>query len=390
MRIGFFTDAYLPEMYGMQISVEMFRREFERLGHTVFVHAPYTPGYTGSVPQVTWFWAIRALRKPDMRLAAPIVRNGTLYSVIHRQLDVIHAHSPFTMGLLAVYIARRRGIPLIYTHHTDYPKYAKAYYGGGKLLQMVARSLGAFFANRADAVIAPSFKIKKALQRAGVRTPITIVPTGVDLQLFQISDDARDAANRVRDRYGIPPKNKLLLFVGRMGKEKNIDFLLRAYAAIAQQRTDISFLLVGDGPHLPALQALAKRLHLNNSIFTGTIPHEQLPAYYQAADVFIFASLTETQGMVLLEAMASSVPVVTLRDDAFRGIVAHRVNGIVVDRSSPESFARAVSRLLADVRLLRRCAVGALHTAERFSEELQAKKMIAVYRNSIRKNFGRQ
>lgn len=388
MRIGFFTDAYLPEMYGMQMSVEMFRREFERLGHTVFVYAPYTPGYIGSIPRVTWFWAIRILRKPDMRLAGPFVRNGTLRSVMRGRFGVIHAHSPFTMGLLAVCIAKFHGIPLIYTHHTDYPKYAQAYYGGGKLFQAVARNLSVFFANRADVVIAPSFKIRNALRRDGVRMPIAIVPTGVDPQLFWISDDTRDAARRVREQYGVPPENRLLLFVGRMGKEKNIDFLLRAYAIIAQQRTDVSFLLVGDGPHLPALQALVKRLHLDSVIFSGTIPHGQLPAYYQAADAFVFASLTETQGMVLLEAMASGVPVITLRDDAFRGIVSHRTNGIVVARSSAKSFAHATLRFFADDRLLRHCADGALHTAELFSEERQAKKMLTVYRRAIRGKGG--
>lgn len=384
MKIGFFTDDYLPVTHGVEISMSTFKKVLEKKGHQVFIYAPYTPGYKDKASNVFRFHSIKVIRKPEMRLAMPFLPKYKVGNILNFKLDIIHAHTPFSMGLLAKVIAKHQKIPLVYTHHTHYPEYAKIYLKEKVITPLLARFLSTRYANLADAIIAPSPKIEKLLREYGVKKkkPIHILSTGIDLKMFKKSDKNRLA---LRKKLKISPEKKALIFVGRMGKEKNVAFLLNAMNKILKKRQDIVLLMIGDGPYLANLQKMAEKLGLKgNIVFTKTIPHQEIPAYYQAADIFVFSSLTETQGIVVLEAIACGLPVVALEDSAFQGIIIDNKNGFLVKKALPTTFAKKVLELTNNPSLCKKFAQVSQKIVSNFSEEKQAEKLLAIYKNLLK------
>ncbi len=405
MRIGFFTDTYLPAVHGVEVSIETFRKTLEATGHQVFIYAPESPGYKDKNPNVFRFKSKRVIKKPEMRYAFSFLPVGHSFKEIsHFKLDVVHAHTPFGLGLLAKYISERQLVPLIYTHHTHYPEYAKFYLKEKILLPYLAKVYSTWFANISDAIIAPSLKIKKLLWGYGTKKeiPIHILPTGIDLKIFKKSPKS---GRQLRKKFKIPPKTKILISVSRVGKEKNVEFLIKAFAEIlnpvrdsegkekaqkehisngVKKRDDVLLLIVGDGPFLEQLKKIAQNLKIAKSIiFTGRIPHGKIPAFYQSADIFLFASLTETQGIVILEALACGLPVVVLKDDAFAGVVIDGQNGFLVREQSPKLFAQKITNLLENPSLYKKFSIKAIKTAQNFSERSAAKKLIEIYKSQI-------
>lgn len=388
MRIGFFTDTYLPIVHGVVISIESFRKNLENLGHQVFIYAPESPGYKDKNPNVFRFKSKRVIKKPAMYFAFNFLPVGHKFKeIIHFKLDIAHAHTPFGMGLLAKYISKRQLIPLIYTHHTHYPEYAKAYLKEEIILPYLAKVYTTLFSNMSDAIIAPSLKIKKLLRDYGVKKkiPIYILPTGIDLKIFKKSlKNGRD----LRKKLKISPKTKVLIFVGRIGKEKNVEFLIEAFAEVLRKRNDVLLLMVGDGPLLEDLKKLAQTLKITeNVIFTGKIPYKDIPCYYQSADIFIFASLTDTQGIVILEALGCGLPVIALKDDAFSGVVFDNKNGFLVRRQSSKLFSQKIIKLLDNSSLYKKFSNQGIKTVSKFSEKNVTKKLIEIYKSQIKKHY---
>ena len=380
MRIGFFTDLYLPLVCGAQTAIDSFRKGLEQMGHEVFVYAPYTPGYKDARTRVFRLKSIRVIKKPEIRLALPSVQEGNLRDLMSFQLDIVHAESPFSLGILGKIISKRQHIPIVYRHNTNWQELAKCYLLKEQVIfPRLARFFSAWFSNISNAIIAPSHKIETLLHSYGIKRPIYILPTGIDLGAFDRSKGSAIPALGLRERYQISPGMKLLLFVGRMSKEKNIDFLIEAFSEISRTRNDIAFMLVGDGPHLEGLQCLVRRKELERITFAGCIPHEELCAYYWAADLFLFASLADTQGIVILEAMASGLPIVALRDDAFEGMVVDNKNGFLVQEVSPVVFARKVLEILDDGCLHKQFSDGSYELAREFSCEKQTRELLSIY-----------
>lgn len=381
MKIGFFTDSYLPAVHGVEISMEAFRTNLEKLGHEVFIYAPRSPGYKDKNPRVFRLESMRVVKEPEMRLAFPLAHKGKLKDIVNFKLDIVHAHTPFSLGLLGKFIAAHQKIPFIYTHHTHYPEYAKAYFKEKFILPKIAKAWSAWFCENSDAVIAPSYKIKKLLRDYGVKKPIYVLPTGIDLKLFKRTAKSWKSARLLRKKLKLSEKDKLLVFVGRIGREKNIEFLIKSAAEIADKRSDVKFIIVGTGPYFQKYKTAVKKLGLNNVVFTGAVPHKNLPVYYQAADLFVFASLTETQGIVILEAMASGLPVIALKDDAFREIVTDNKNGFLIDpNSSPAFFVKKALEILDDSALHKKFSRASLQIVKNFSEEKQAEKLAEIYK----------
>jgi 1,2-diacylglycerol 3-alpha-glucosyltransferase len=381
LRIGFFTDSYLPATHGVEVSIETFRRNLERAGHQVFVYAPAVPGYTDSNRRVFRLKSIRVIDTPEMRLAFPVVEDGNIRELTRLPLDTVHVHTPFTVGLLGKYIATHQHVPIIYTHHTHYPEYAKAYLKERVVLPFLAKSLSAWFSNISDAVIAPSPKIRALLRSYGVQKPIYVLPTGIRLQQFRRTRTCARKARALRLRLGIAPVAKVLLFVGRLGREKNIDFVICAFAELKKMRREVRLVLVGDGPIRDQLKSLVTRLGLKEATsFTGSVAHAEIVSYYQAADLFVFSSLTDTQGIVVLEAIASGLPVVALRDEAFTSMVKNGRNGFLLRPDASHAlFARRVAALLANQTRWRQFSAASVRIAREFSEEEQARRLTRVY-----------
>lgn len=380
MRIGFFTDTYLPMIHGVEVSIESFRLALEKMGHEVYIYAPETPGYKDKNPRVFRFKSQRILKNPELRYSFDFLPVGRKFGEVSRfKLDIAHAHTPFGIGLLAKYISERQLIPLVYTHHTHYPEYTKFYLKERVLLPYLAKVYTTWFSDISHAVIAPSLKMKKLLREYGVKqkVPIYILPTGIDLQVFKKAETEGQALRR---RLNISPQTKVLLSVSRIAKEKNIEFLINSFAKLA--RPDIVFILVGDGPFLEEAKRIAKKLQIDRKIiFIGKVSPDKVSAYYKAADIFLFASLTDTQGIVLLEALACGLPVIALKDDAFADVVLNGQNGFL---TSQQNFVKKVSVLLGDEPLYKKFSGEAVKTAALYSNENMAKKLVKIYEEQIK------
>ncbi len=383
MRIGFFTDTYLPEIHGVEVSIESFRRMLEAMGHEVYIYAPETPGYKDANTRVFRFKSQRILKNPEMRYSFDFLPVGHSFGEISRfKLDVAHAHTPFGLGLLAKYISERQLIPLVYTHHTHYQEYAKFYLKERILLPYLAKVYTTWFSNIAHAIISPSLKIKKLLREYGVKqkVPIYILPTGIDLQIFKKAAEEKRA---LRKKLNISGQAKILLTVSRIAEEKNVEFLINSFAKLAKK--DVFFLLVGGGPFLEEAKKLAKKLKIEKTIiFIGKVLPKEVSAYYKAADIFLFASLTDTQGIVLLEALACGLPVIALKDDAFSGVVLNGKNGFLANQ---QNFSKKVITLLENESMYKDFSTEAVKTAAVFSNQNMAKKLVEIYEEQIKRIY---
>jgi len=376
MRIGFFTDTYFPINFGTEIAIDTFRKKLEELGEEVFIFAPKFPGYKDASEKIFRFPSIKVQKSPEARLL--FFGPGAVSKIASLKLDICHSHTPFTAGWLAKAVSRRLAIPVINQYHILYPEYAKTWLW--KNNQIAARAITAytrFFLNKHTAVIAPSPKIKKLLENYGVRRPIYVLPTGLNLQKFKsVKKDSAWA-----EKHGIRPEDDVLIYVGRQTAEKNILFLAEAFGLVAAEKPRVKLMLVGEGPLKPEIEKIAKKRNFDNRlIFTGRISREETAQAYLASKIFLFASKTDTQGLVIMEAAALGLPIVALKDEAYVGMLENEQNGYTVFEEKPEAFAQAVLKILENAELWRKFSDNSKKIAENFSDINQAKKLLEIYK----------
>jgi glycosyltransferase involved in cell wall biosynthesis len=374
VRIGLFTNNYLPFCGGVTVSVETLRRGLEGRGHEVWTFAPRFPGAPETDPRVVRFPSIPAATYPEFALAipwSPRIRR----QVSDLQLDVFHAHHPFLLGPAARRLARRLGRPLVFTYHTRYEKYAHYVPVTRPLVEAAAIRLSTRFAASTDAVVAPSALVRDQLRARGVDAPIAVVPTGVDLTRFRPAD--RQAA---RQTLGLSATAPLVLYVGRLDREKSVDRVLLAFDRIGGTLGGAHLWLVGQGKETEPLRRLAGRLGAGDRVhFAGVRAHANLAAWYQAADLFLFASETETQGLVLAEAAACGLPAVAVIAPGCDEVVRDGDTGILT-KADPASLAEAAIGLLLDAD--RRATMGARArqvAEEAFDVTMQITRTLDVY-----------
>jgi 1,2-diacylglycerol 3-alpha-glucosyltransferase len=384
MKIGLFTDYYLPSGAGVTVSIETFRKEIEKRGHKVFIFAPASKGYTDKNPNVYRFKALTLSKKRDLYLAFPFLpEKKRLQEILNLKLDIIHAQSPFSIGFLGKYVALRQKIPFVYTHHTHLEEYAKFYLKENFFTPSLAKTWTTFFCNFSDLIITPSQKIKNVLKGYGLKKRIIPLPTGVDLELFKQETLQKKF---LRKKLNIDEKSKILMFVGRMEAEKNPLFLISSLKEVLKERGDVFLVMIGTGPYEKKAKEFAQNLGIGNSVkIIGKVLYQEIPSYYQGSDVFCFASLTETQGIVILEAEAAGLPIVVLKDDAFEGIVKDKINGFVVEKQKPEIFAKCILEILNNGKLYHKFSLASQEIAGFFSKEKQAKKILEIYSDLLSK-----
>lgn len=341
MRIAMMTNNYKPIVGGVPISIERLAQGLRARGHDVDIFAPTYPGQTpenGVIRYRTYN------RKPKNGLVIPNIFDADIDRRFDaKAYDLVHTHHPTLIGYRAWQLSRRHKLPLALTYHTRYEQYLHhlrpcssaqkddAAHPDNKqkhsLLANVVTAHNRIFINRCHNVFVPGQSMKEILEQMGVTTPIHILPTGLSPSDF--SSDT-DIASSLRRRYA-PHGENLFCSVARLEKEKNIPFLLRAMAAYkARSQTPFRLLVIGEGSQKDALQQYAARLGLGSElIFTGCIPHTQLNNYYAACDAFLFSSQSETQGVVLLEAMAVGLPVVAVAASGVNDVVNDGVNGFL-------------------------------------------------------------
>ncbi|MDR7483020.1 MAG: glycosyltransferase family 4 protein [Armatimonadota bacterium] len=376
VRVGVFTDSYLPRISGVVRSIEAFVSELRRQGHHVSIFAPGYRGFVDADPDVVRFPSVRPPGHPDFPLAIPVDRRF-LAKLAARRPSVIHTHSPFLMGAAGRYAARRLGLPLVFTHHTMYAEYVHYVpLFPPRLSRQVVTRYTARYCNRCTAVIAPSRAVRAWLRSIGVVTPIEVLPTaGFELARFDRLDPSW-----VRPRYGVPSGAPLVITVGRLASEKRFDILLAAFADAARGGP-AHLLVVGGGPEAPVLRHLAGQLGVGSQvIFTGPLDHDRVLDCYAAADVFAFASPTETQGLVVIEAMAAGLPVAAVRAGGVAEAVGDGETGLLVD-PDPAALAAAIRRLLHDEPLRRRLSAGGREVARAYAIDVLTRRLVDLYRN---------
>ena len=376
LRIGFFSDTYTPQINGVVTSIRLFASALERQGHSVYIFAP-TPRQLEDGPHIVRIPSVPFAFQPEMRLA-PIYSPYAYTLVRHANLDIIHSHDPFGIGFFGLAMARRFRVPYVHTYHTLYPEYVH-YVWESRLTRNWAARLSRDFCDQCDLVIAPSTKIERALHGWGVTAPLRTLATGVDLDRYRSVDPAAAAA--LRTRLAIPATDHVLTFVGRLGREKNIDLLIDAMAHV--RSVGARLLLVGNGPHREELERHVRELGLQDKVtFAGYLEPGEVAAAYATADAFFFASTSETQGLVIAEAMACGLPVVAVDDLAVADAVTDGENGLLVAPDA-RALAAGADRVMGDPGLRERMGASACARAEDLGIDRQAERLVALYREQI-------
>jgi glycosyltransferase involved in cell wall biosynthesis len=379
MKIAIFTNNYLPNIYGVPMSIETFRHEFEKQGHEVFIFAPNFPGYQDKEARVFRYPSLDINVKFRLPLGIPYSRKmdkilGNL------NIDIIHSNHPNLLGSAALKWAQKKKIPLVFTWHTLYDQYTNfvpflpAKFSASWIIKKAVK-----YANQADAVVVPTASVTPIIQKWGVKNKIIPIATGVVENEFTNPNRAE-----IRRRYGITENEILLLLISRLTEEKNIHFLFETAVEILKRNSKIKFMLAGDGYLLPGLKIKARKENLENRIiFQGLVPRQMLKNYYAAGDIFICASKSETQGMNVSEAMYSGLPIVAVEAPGSSSLVENGRNGMLTAEDK-EEFIGAVEKLVGDKNLRKNMGEESARLArEKYTSKICADKMLDLYRSLI-------
>ncbi|MFW5824375.1 MAG: glycosyltransferase [Marinobacter sp.] len=379
MRVAMFTNNYLPFIGGVPLSIERLRRGLAKQGDQVLVVAPTYPDQPDHEQDVLRVPSLLALGKRREFRMANIFRGRIRRGVRSFRPDIIHLHHPFWLGSLGLFMARLLNIPAVYTYHTRLEHYAHFVPLPGLLFRnLISHMLARRFANRCDGVIVPTDATEEYLHMIGVTTLTFVQPTGIEYDRFQRVQAAEVEA--LRDRLSLPAGVRVLVSVARLSNEKNIGFMIEALKELrSQTRQRFHLLMIGDGHQRERLQERIDDLDLNDCItLAGAVPPGEMAVWYHLGDVFVFASKSETQGMVILEAMAAGLPVVAVRSSGIDDAVQHGHNGY----KTPERrdlWCQRIKSLLEDDDLRRELSVNARAFARDYSVESFAASVREIY-----------
>lgn len=412
MRIGFFTDSYLPKIDGIVFSIESFRAELEAQGHEVYIFAPSpTLRHKEKSDHVIRFPAFKGLFFEDYPTSV-FFPPQAIQKIKQYNLDIIHYHTPGQIGLLGAYFALRSKTPLVTTYHTDLYEYVSHYPNvlpGSLALSLLApfitqgglsdfrtafsnikpeRNVEAWnkkivmrgmtmLHNYCDRVIAPSRKIEKMLLQWGTKSGVRVLPTGVDP-----IPTTPEKIEKFRKKHRIEKNDRIIISVGRLGSEKNFDMLITAFNMIVLQNPNAKLLLIGEHEYRAKLEARAADLDVaDRVIFTGYIKHNDIGAAYAAAHLFAFPSTTDTQGLVLHEAAAAGLPIVMV-DHEITEVVQDKVNGLFA-RNGAKDLARKMNHILSNEKLRTEMSEKSAALAGKYSAHNQAERLLHLYQNIL-------
>jgi len=375
LRIGFFTDSYLPYYSGVVHSILSFKKNLEKLNHKIFI---FCPSYHNSKPEagVFRFISFPAPTHRHFNLAFPFSFN-IMATVRGLNLDLIHVHSPFLMGCLGAAVAKKNNLPLIFTYHTFYHHYLHYIPITPAIAFSFLRYWERRFCNNCQLIIAPSASVKNHLLKQNILAPIKVLPTGIELKEFQIPK----VVNYYQNKYNLPQNSKVLLTVSRLSKEKNIYFILKVFSKLPASIIKQCYLfIIGEGPEKEKLQNYSKQMLYNSHIyFTGTVSRKELVDHYINADIFIFSSPSETQGLVICEAKAAGLPVVALRASGVTEAIDNGKDGFLIEPLDENSFMQKILLLLSDYKLRERFSHEAKKKSVSFSAQQRAIQLQNYY-----------
>lgn len=381
MRIGFFTCNASPLLNGLAVSIQQFALHLRRLGHRVYIFAPRYPGRQEAEPDTYRFPSLRVPTHHRYALPIPAAAVGLRRLIPRLGLQVIHVHHPFLVGPYARRLARRLRVPCVFTYHTLYEHYAHYLPVVSSLAARVAEARSYAFANQADLVIAPTSGVRQRLLTHGVTSPIEVIPTGIEPP-----EEPEESKTQIRRCLGVPEDGQVLLYVGRLAREKNLELLLRAVRAAVRGAPNLTLLVVGEGDEERSLQRLATHLEIADRVhFVGPVPHQAVGCWYRAADLFVFPSVSETQGLVVLEAMAYGLPVLAIRSVGTSDFIVDGVSGALAN-DAENDFVQRLLTLLRDGASLHRYAEQGRARAMQMTAEASAVRLLEAYERLLMQN----
>ncbi|HIP71145.1 MAG TPA: glycosyltransferase family 4 protein [Anaerolineae bacterium] len=374
LHIGMFTNTYKPVLSGVVRSISSFRDALTESGLNVFIFAQEARDYEDEEPFV---YRYPSLEIPAYKYPMTIPVSRTIDKIIPTlHMNVIHCHHPAGVGEVGVRKAQELNIPAVFTHHTRYREYAQYVKLVPKnLSEKVIGSWLLDYMTRCQHIIVPSEPIKESLANSyGITERVTVMPTGIDLTPYKTAD-----GTAVRQKHNWGPDQTVIISLGRLADVKNWPLLLDAVEVVLQKHPDARFVLVGDGPERPSLEKKVAQMSVANRIeFVGRVPYEEVPAYLKAADLFCYASVTETQGLVTLEALAAGLPVVAVDASGTSETVEDGVDGILTPEDS-QALAEGMDKLLSDQDLYRRMQKAALQKAADWDINVLTQKLLDIY-----------
>lgn len=382
MRIAFFTNTYLPNNYGSVTSIETFRRGLKELGHEVFVFAPDFKDYQDEkgdkifrYPSVMW--------KYKIQYPLPISVSPKI-SKIFKDLnfDIVHSHQPFSIGKDGLRQAKANKIPIVFTYHCRYEDYVHYIpVVPSKLLKDFVKKQATIFANKCNQVIAPTKTIKELITSRGIKKPIAVLPTGIDLEKF-----SSGKRNEIRKKFNIKRNELLLLSVGRIETEKNVNLLFNSALKMLKKYPHLKLMIVGKGSEKINLVRQTKSENLKERVFfTGLISKNKIQDYYSAGDIFLQSSTSETQGLVVNEAMAANVPVVAVSATGAKDIIKHGKTGFLT-KNNQKDFSKFLEKLIKNDKKRLTLAKNAQEDAQEYDYLKNTRELVDIYQSLIERS----
>lgn len=384
MRIAFFTNCYKPLINGVVSSIVSLKNAYEKKGHSAYIFAPKVEGYIDQENNVFRYNSVNLTKKVKYPIAIPLSFRANKV-VRGFNPDIIHIHHPFVLSMPALMYAEKLGIPKILTIHTQYERYA--YYVSpvpqvitNEAIKMIISS----FASKVDVITTPSDSMKKLISHYKIKKEIVVIPNAIDLKVFQEID--KEKCNKLREQLELTQEDVVVLYVGRLSIEKNIDKIVNSLALIKKKNMKkVKLLLVGEGTAMNQLNDLVKSLGIQEDVkFVGAVNNEIVKSYYQISDLFAFTSTSETFGMVIIEAMASGLPVLAVKAPGAVDIITDGFDGVLV-KDDVSEFAARLEMLIKNEDVRKRLAKGAVYTSHRYSIDNISDQMLNLYQRLVDK-----
>lgn len=377
MRVGIFTNAYRPFISGVVNSIDIIRKGLLKHGHTPFIFAPEYKGHSDEHAGVFRFRSVEMSRK--VQFPIPIPFSSRIFPIIARMdLDVIHTHHPLLLGDVGAHFARKLKLPLVYTFHTQLEHYSHYIPLNQQVVRSLARNTVTAYTQKCDLVLAPSPTIRALLDEYEVGTRVETLQNAIDLSLFEDAD-----GGPIRQRLGLASEDVLGMYAGRLGVEKNLDFLLEAFAGVSRQNSRAHLMVVGTGAELDKLKSRPAELGCQGKIhFTGPIDYSQMPAHFAAADLFAITSTTEVKPLVVLEAMASGLPVVAVAACGTQDTLTDGHDGWLCPHQLP-AYQASLSQAYHDRVLRQALGANARGSVAQYSAEGYTTRLVELYQELI-------
>lgn len=381
MRIGIFTDSYSPIISGVTVSINALETELRKLGHEVYI---ITNDHDQAVEE-KYVIRIHGLRLPmkgleEYRIGK--VTNKKIKMMEQYHFDIIHCHTEFTVGRLGRSVARKYKIPLVHTYHTMYEEYvhfvSKTF---ARSLRFLSKKYFRSFANSANTVIFPTKKVQDRFIEYGYKKDSVIIPTGIYLQRYRRINFKESELVSIKSKYGFKENDFIVLFVGRVSREKSLDILIENFAKI--NRNNVKLFIVGGGPDENHFQDLVRQKGLEDKVvFSGMIPQKDVPIYYQIGDLFVNFSMTETQGLTYCEALASGCPLLVKYDKNLDGMIENGYNGYTFN--TDEEFLTSFNSLYDNPIILNELKTKAVIGIEQFSAQSYGLRVLELYKSLVK------